>query len=159
MLLAHTFLNDNHLVFKVVISVSAAFYGSCFNRNGGCRFNGVSYVTQRGAEAALSDEGRKINEKNVKFYKTNAEILKNAFKNKNLWYNINDGSPYVFAEVPKGFSSADFCARLLRETGVVAAAGSNFGKAGEGFFRLSAFCSREDAFWASEAVGNFLETL
>ena len=82
-----------------------------------------------------------------------------AFKNKNLWYNINDGSPYVFAEVPKGFSSADFCARLLRETGVVAAAGSNFGKAGEGFFRLSAFCSREDAFWAGEAVGNFLETL
>ena len=142
-----------------VVPRAAGEYNRLMKRNGGCRFNGVSYVTQRGAEAALSDEGRKINEKNVKFYKTNAEILKNAFKNKNLWYNINDGSPYVFAEVPKGFSSADFCARLLRETGVVATAGSNFGKAGEGFFRLSAFCSREDAFWASEAVGNFLETL
>lgn len=116
------------------------------------RFNGVSYISQRGAEAFFSPEGIKATQKRINFYKTNAEILKIALKNLNLWYNNTVCSPYVFGECPNGVSSSDFCDRLLDELSIVATPGTGFLKGGEGFFRLSAFSKREQILNASDRL-------
>ncbi|MBR2384155.1 MAG: LL-diaminopimelate aminotransferase [Clostridia bacterium] len=118
----------------------------------GRRFNGVSYVSQRGAETFFDTEIRKAVEKRIKFYKTNVEILKIALKNLNLWYNNTVCSPYVFAKTPIGETSQEFCQKLLLSLGIVATPGSGFLRGGEGYFRLSAFCSREDALNASDRL-------
>ena len=122
------------------------------NRRLGCRFNGVSYVTQKGASAIFCKEGREEVKKRINFYKTNAEILKIALKNLNLWYNKSMCSPYVFAKTQNGENSADFCQKLLENLGIVATPGSGFLKGGEGYFRLSAFCKREAALNASDRL-------
>ena len=46
-------------------------------------------------------------------------------------------SLYVWARVPQGFTSTSFTPRLLEETGVVVTPGVGYGKAGEGYVRLS----------------------
>lgn len=109
------------------------------------RTNGVSYISQRGAETYFLPEIENEIKKRVEFYKTNADIMKIALKNANLWYNNGRSSPYVFAACPIGESSEDFCDRLLYDYGIIATPGSGFGDGGEGYIRLSAFCSRSDA--------------
>ena len=120
----------------------------------GRRFNGVSYVSQRGAETFFDKEVSTQLQKRIKFYKTNAEILKIALKSLNLWYNNTVCSPYVFAKTKNGENSQDFCQNLLSKYGIVATPGSGFLQGGEGYFRLSAFCSREDAITASDRLTN-----
>ena len=116
------------------------------------RFNGVSYISQRGAETFFDKDVKTKLQKRINFYKTNAEILKIALKNLNLWYNNSMCSPYVFAKTPSGENSADFCQKLLENLGIVATPGSGFLKGGEGYFRLSAFCKREAAINASDRL-------
>lgn len=111
----------------------------------GCRFNGVSYVSQRGAESYFSKEGLEAGRKRAEFYKTNADIIKIALKNKKMWYNNSCSSPYVFAETPDGLTSKEFCEVLLEKCGIAATAGSGFGAGGEGYVRFSAFCLRGEA--------------
>lgn len=122
----------------------------------GRRFNGVSYVSQRGAETFFDKEVKSQLEKRIKFYKTNTEILKIALKNLNLWYNNTVCSPYVFAKTPNGESSSEFCQKLLHASGIVSTPGSGFLQGGEGYFRLSAFCTREDALKASDRLTKHL---
>lgn len=118
----------------------------------GRRFNGVSYISQRGAETFF-DKGVKTKlQKRINFYKTNTEILKIALKNLNLWYNNSVCSPYVFAKTPNGTNSTDFCQKLLENLGIVATPGSGFLRGGEGYFRLSAFCKREAVLDASDRL-------
>lgn len=124
------------------------------NRYLGCRFNGVSYVTQRGAEAFFSDEGLSKTRERITFYKSNAEILKNALKKKNLWYNSTCASPYAFVKCPEGYSSRDFCSFAAENLGLIFTPGDGFCGGGEGYVRLSAFCSREDAEEAAERIKN-----
>ena len=130
-------------------------YNELWKRLLGCRFNGVSYVTQKGASAIFCKEGLKEVKKRINFYKTNAEILKIALKNKNLWYNNTVSSPYVFAKVPNGYTSGDFCKSLLEKTRVVATPGNGFLQGGEGYFRLSAFESRQKILEATDRISTF----
>lgn len=118
----------------------------------GRRFNGVSYVSQRGAESFFDSDCKKQLKKRIDFYKTNTKILKIALKNCNLWYNNTVCSPYVFAKTPKGVSSVDFCKNILLKQRIIATPGSGFLQGGEGYFRLSAFCTREDALTASDRL-------
>ncbi|MBQ7373587.1 MAG: LL-diaminopimelate aminotransferase [Clostridia bacterium] len=129
--------------------------GDCnklWKRRLGCRFNGVSYPTQRGAEAIFCKEGKAEVKKRINFYKTNAEILKIALKNKNLWYNNTVSSPYVFAKVPNAETSRDFCKKMLAKIRVVATPGSGFLQGGEGYFRLSAFETRKKILEAADRI-------
>ena len=123
-----------------------------YNQWLGRRFNGVSYISQRGAESFFSAECKKELKKRIDFYKTNVEILKIALKNVNLWYNNTVCSPYVFAKTPNGATSVNFCKELLEKLSIVATPGSGFLQGGEGYFRLSAFCKREDALEASDRL-------
>ncbi len=123
----------------------------------GRRFNGVSYVSQRGAETFFDKDVKSQLEKRIKFYKTNTEVLKIALKNLNLWYNSSVCSPYVFAKTPNGENSNVFCRKLIENLGIVSTPGSGFLHGGEGYFRLSAFCHREDALQASDRLKNLAQ--
>ena len=116
-----------------------------WNRRQCTKFNGVSYVTQRGAEAVYSEEGQKEIRENIKYYLENAKIIKEKFINAgfNAYGGVN--SPYVWLEVPKGKSSWDFFDDMIEEYGIVGTPGSGFGENGEGYFRLTGFGKREDA--------------
>ena len=114
------------------------------------KFNGASYITQRAAEAVYSPEGRRQTRATVDFYLENAAIVKKALSA--LGYSVAGGtdSPYLWVDV-KGGSWA-FFDRLLREADVVTTPGAGFGRAGEGFIRISAFNSRENIIKAVERM-------
>ncbi|MBX6423003.1 LL-diaminopimelate aminotransferase [Thermosulfurimonas sp. F29] len=44
---------------------------------------------------------------------------------------------YLWVRVPEGYTSAEFCARLIKEAGIVVTPGNGFGEPGEGFFRIA----------------------
>jgi len=127
-------------------------YNKMWLRNRSAKFNGVSYITQRGAEAFFSEEGRNDSKNKIGYYKENAEILKKALKKINLWYNTVNASPYVFFACPDGFGSEEFFDKLLNCAGIVSTPGIGFGEAGEGYMRFSAFCDRKEIIEASERL-------
>ena len=104
------------------------------------KFNGASYITQRGAEAVYSPEGQAETKATIDFYLENARLVREALASRG--YTVAGGvdSPYVWVDV-KG-DSWDFFDRLLKEANVVTTPGAGFGKAGEGYIRISAFNSR-----------------
>ncbi len=108
------------------------------------KFNGVSYIVQRGAEAAYSDEGYEACMQNIRYYLKNAEILKAGCRSIGLDASGGDNAPYVWLKTPGDLSSWAFFDKLLAEAHLVTTPGSGFGEAGEGYIRLSAFGSRED---------------
>ena len=109
------------------------------------KFNGTSYIVQRGAEAIYSDEGRAQVATLVKHYMGNATLLREAAAASGLRVFGGENAPYVWARTPQGLGSWEFFDKMLHEANVVVTPGSGFGKAGEGYFRLSAFNSRENA--------------
>ena len=61
-------------------------------------------------------------------------------------------APYIWLKTPRGLKSWEFFDKLLTEAHLVGTPGSGFGSCGEGYFRLSAFNSRENTI---EAVARF----
>lgn len=116
---------------------------SLWNRRQTTKFNGVSYIVQKGAEAVFSEEGQKQVRENIKYYKDNAKIIAQTLDELKVWYTGGTNSPYIFMSVPDKMTSWEFFDYLLKEANVVGTPGSGFGKNGEGFFRLTAFASRE----------------
>ena len=104
------------------------------------KFNGCSYVTQRGAEAVHTPEGQSQTKATIDFYLENAKIVKDALVK--LGYDVIGGtdSPYLWVNV-KG-DSWEFFDRLLNEANVVTTPGAGFGRNGQGYIRISAFNSR-----------------
>lgn len=119
------------------------------------KFNGVSYLVQRGAEAALSDEGLQQIQENLSYYRGNAAVITAALDELNVGYTGGKNSPYIWLRCPDGMRSWDFFDLLLQQAGVVGTPGAGFGKNGEGRFRLTAFSTRE----ATEEAMQRLKTL
>jgi LL-diaminopimelate aminotransferase len=115
-----------------------------WNRRQSTKFNGVSYIIQRGAEAVYSEAGQAQIKALVNFYLDNAKIIREELTNAGL--NVYGGvnAPYVWVKTPHGLSSWEFFDKLLETVNVVGTPGSGFGAAGEGYFRISAFNSREN---------------
>ena len=116
------------------------------------KFNGVPYIVQRGAEAALSEEGIKEIKKDIDYYLSNAKIITETLGKMGIWYTGGKNSPYIWMQCPNGLSSWDFFDQLLEKTGIVGTPGAGFGEMGEGFFRLSSFGSRENVTEAMERI-------
>jgi LL-diaminopimelate aminotransferase len=114
-----------------------------WNRRHSTKFNGVSYIIQRGAEAVYSDAGRKQTGDLIAFYLENAKIIRENLTSLGLDVYGGVNAPYVWIKTPKGVTSWDFFDKLLNEAHVVGTPGSGFGEAGEGYFRISAFNSRD----------------
>ncbi len=108
------------------------------------KFNGVSYVTQRGAEAVFSDVGLKNIRKTIEIYHNNAMIMTDTVKKAGIWFTGGINSPYLWIKCPNGMSSWEYFDFLLNNCQVVGTPGSGFGKNGEGFFRLTAFNTTEN---------------
>jgi LL-diaminopimelate aminotransferase len=115
-----------------------------WNRRQSTKFNGVSYIVQRGAEAVYSEEGQKEVKALIDFYLKNAQIIREKLIEAHLSVYGGINAPYVWVKTPHGLSSWDFFDKLLQNAHVVGTPGSGFGAAGEGYFRISAFNSREN---------------
>jgi len=115
-----------------------------WNRRQSTKFNGVSYIVQRGAEAVYSPEGQAQTRSLVNFYMENAKIIREQLSSAGLQVFGGVNAPYVWVQTPNGLSSWDFFDKLLHTCNVVGTPGSGFGAAGEGYFRISAFNSREN---------------
>ena len=113
-----------------------------WNRRHTTKFNGVSYIIQRGAEAVYSHEGRAEVKALVQFYLENAAILCRGLQEAGLTVYGGTNAPYVWLKTPGGMTSWQFFDHLLSKANLVGTPGSGFGAAGEGYFRLSAFNSR-----------------
>ena len=127
-----------------------------WNRRHCTKFNGVSYVVQRGAEAVYSDEGSQEVNQLVGFYMTNAKLLREGLQQAGMNVYGGENAPYVWVKTPDGLSSWDFFDQLLNRAHVVGTPGSGFGASGEGYFRLSAFNSRENVNRALDRVKSVL---
>jgi LL-diaminopimelate aminotransferase len=110
-----------------------------WNRRHTTKFNGVSYVTQAGAAATYSPEGKAQVRKIIDLYMGNAATIRRELGK--LGYSVYGGvnAPYIWAKTPKGVGSWEFFDTLLSKANVVMTPGAGFGAAGEGYFRISAF--------------------
>jgi LL-diaminopimelate aminotransferase len=117
------------------------------------KFNGVSYITQRGAEAALSPEGLAQCRENVAYYGENARIIGSALERLGIRYFGGANAPYIWLRCPDGMGSWEYFDYLLNEKNLVSTPGAGFGKRGEGFLRLTAFGTREDTEKAAARLG------
>jgi LL-diaminopimelate aminotransferase len=115
-----------------------------WNRRQSTKFNGVSYVVQRGAEAVYSEEGKAQIKALISFYLENAKIIREKLTNAGLQVYGGVNAPYVWVKTPNNLTSWEFFDKLLQTVNVVGTPGSGFGAAGEGYFRISAFNSREN---------------
>ncbi len=115
-----------------------------WNRRQATKFNGVSYIVQRGAEAVYSEAGQKQTKELIAFYLENAKIIREQLTAAGIKVYGGTNAPYVWVKTPNGLSSWDFFDKLLFNCNVVGTPGSGFGAAGEGYFRISAFNSRDN---------------
>jgi LL-diaminopimelate aminotransferase len=127
-----------------------------WNRRQTTKFNGVSYPVQKAAAAVYSEEGWRQTKEIIDYYMGNAQVIREGLASAGLTVYGGVNAPYIWLKTPGGLSSWDFFDKLLTECHVVGTPGSGFGPSGEGFFRLSAFGSRESV---EEAVGRIRRNL
>lgn len=123
-----------------------------WNRRHTTKFNGVSYVTQKGAAAIYSPEGRAQIQELVQYYMTNAAMIRDGLREIGLTVFGGVNAPYIWLKTPEGFNSWSFFDHLLSEANIVGTPGVGFGQCGEGYFRLTAFGSRENTERAIERI-------
>jgi LL-diaminopimelate aminotransferase len=116
-----------------------------WHRRWSTKANSVSYPVQRAAEALYSPEGRNQVRALIDHYMGNAKILRAAAAKAGLAVFGGENAPYIWVTTPRGITSWELFDRMLREMNVVVTPGSGFGARGEGYFRISAFNSRENA--------------
>ena len=126
-----------------------------WHRRWSTKANSVSYPVQRGAEALYSPDGRKQVRALIDHYMGNAKILRDACAKIDMEVYGGVNAPYIWVKTPNGLTSWEMFDRMLRELNVVITPGSGFGAQGEGYIRISAFNSRENA----EEVARRLQTL
>lgn len=122
------------------------------------KFNGVSYVIQRGAEAVFTDEGYKQTRENIAYYLGNAKVMMDTLDELGIWYVGGKNSPYIWLKCPGNMNSWDFF-DLLLSYGVVGTPGVGFGVHGDGYFRLTAFGNRENVVKAMAIFKQVLKDL
>ncbi len=129
---------------------------SMWNRRVCTKFNGVSYIVQRAAEAIYTKEGMKEVKDNINYYKENAKIILETLKECGIKAYGGKNSPYIWLKVPNSGKSWDFFDTLLEKVNIVGTPGEGFGPSGEGYFRLTAFNTKENTIEAMERLKNFL---
>lgn len=116
------------------------------------KFNGASYIIQKGATAIYTPEGAAQVEENLDYYRQNARVIKEGLESAGLEVYGAVNSPYVWCKTPEGMGSWDFFNKLLEEAQVVTTPGAGFGPAGEGYIRLTAFGAAEATREAVERI-------
>jgi len=114
-----------------------------WKRRQSTKFNGASYISQKGAAAIYTEEGRRQVRETISYYKQNAAYLKHALEEMGLKVFGGENAPYLWVATPGGMPSWDFFDFLLRQAHIICTPGAGFGPSGEGFIRFTAFGSRE----------------
>ncbi len=141
-----------YTVVPLALSREGMFLGKMWLRRQTTKFNGVPYIVQRGAAAVFTAEGRRQTEQSIAYYRENAEIIARALSELGIWFTGGKNSPYLWMKCPGGLSSWEYFDLLLEEAGVVGTPGAGFGKNGEGYFRFTAFGSREATEEAADRI-------
>ncbi len=141
-----------YTVIPKELVVDGVSLNKLWGRRQATKFNGVSYITQRAAEAIYSEEGSKQVDDTIKFYLNNASVIKEGLNKAGFTTYGGENSPYVWLKTPDKMKSWDFFDLLLEKAQIVGTPGSGFGPAGEGFFRLTAFGSAENTVKAVERI-------
>lgn len=123
-----------------------------WNRRHTTKFNGVSYVTQKGAAAIYSPEGKAQIKELVQYYMTNAALIRDGIREAGFTVFGGVNAPYIWLKTPEGYDSWSFFDYLLSEANIVGTPGVGFGQCGQGYFRLTAFGSRENTERAIERI-------
>ncbi len=125
-----------------------------WRRRQSTKFGAASYITQRAAEAVYSEIGQKEISENIKYYQENAKYIKEELGKVGFTLYGGEHSPYIWLKTPNNMKSWEFFDKLLNEAAVVGTPGVGFGECGEGYFRLTAFSSKEDT---KEAVSRIVK--
>lgn len=131
---------------------NAVIVNDLWNRRHTTKFNGVSYVTQRGAEAIYSPQGKQQIAELVDYYMANAAIIRSGLESLGLEVYGGINAPYIWLKAPGNMDSWSFFDKLLAEVNIVGTPGVGFGQSGQGYFRLTAFGSREQTRQAVERM-------
>ncbi|EOS13787.1 LL-diaminopimelate aminotransferase [Phocaeicola sartorii] len=127
-----------------------------WNRRQCTKFNGTSYITQRGAEAIYSPEGKEQIKATINYYMTNARIMKEGLESTGLKVFGGENAPYLWVKTPRGIGSWKFFEQMLYEANVVGTPGVGFGPSGEGYIRLTAFGERADCEEAMKRIRRWI---
>lgn len=141
-----------YTVVPKALKRSSVSLNSLWARRQSTKFNGVSYITQRAAEAVYSDCGKRQLRENINYYLKNANAISKALKDLGLFCCGGENSPYVWFKAPSSLSCAELFGRLLTRAQVVGTPGSGFGLMGEGYFRLTGFACAERTAEAIERI-------
>lgn len=117
--------------------------GKMWLRRQTTKFNGTSYIVQRGAAEVFTKEGLAEVRANIEYYRENAAIITKTMDELGIFYTGGKNSPYIWLKCPGNMKSWDFFDLLLSKGNVVGTPGEGFGSNGEGFFRLTAFSDHE----------------
>lgn len=123
-----------------------------WNRRQCTKFNGTSYITQRGAEAIYSKEGKQQVRETIDYYMENARIMREGLTAAGIQVFGGKNAPYLWVKTPEGFTSWQFFDHLLNEANIVSTPGVGFGPSGEGYLRLTAFGQRKDCIEAIQRI-------
>lgn len=147
-----TGLRCAYTVVPKELKVDGISLNRLWNRRTSTKFNGVSYIIQRGAEAVYSEEGQKAIKDNISYYQENARIIKEGLENAKIQTYGGQNAPYIWMKTPNNMKSWEFFDEFLQKVNIVGTPGVGFGPSGEGYFRLTAFGDRENTIEAMERV-------
>jgi len=128
-----------------------------WNRRQTTKFNGTSYITQRGAEAIYSPEGAAQVKEVIRYYMDNAKLMTEGLRSAGLKVYGGENAPYLWVKTPDGTTSWKFFEQMLYGANVVGTPGVGFGPSGEGYIRLTSFGTRENCAEAMERIHKWLK--
>lgn len=127
-----------------------------WNRRQSTKYNGTSYITQRGAEAIYTPTGKKQIKATIQYYMTNARIIREALAKLGFKTFGGENAPYIWFKTPQGINSWEYFDLLLHKAHLVCTPGVGFGPSGEGYVRLTAFGNRKDCEEAMKRISTQL---
>lgn len=137
---------------KAATGRESLYVNQMWRRRQTTKFNGASYISQRGAEAIYSEQGQREIMDNINYYHKNASLMKQALEQMGLKVYGGVNSPYLWVKIPEGETSWSFFGRLLNDAALVTTPGVGFGQSGEGFVRLTAFGDNKDVSEAMQRI-------
>lgn len=147
-----TGMRCGYMVIRKELQFEGVQVSKLWERRQGCKFNGVSYITQRAAEAVFSPQGRRQVMETIAYYQNNARVMAKALEEMGIWFTGGANSPYLWMKCPDGMDSWEYFDYLLNEAEIVGTPGAGFGKNGEGYFRLTAFGDAQKTVEAMERM-------
>lgn len=137
------------------LNIGAESLNKMWIRRQNTKYNGTAYIIQRGAEAVFTEEGQRECRKVIDYYRENAGIIASTLDKLGIWYTGGVNSPYIWLKC--GMDSWEFFDLLLNEINVVGTPGSGFGRCGEGYFRLTAFNTKENTAEAMDRISRLFQ--